>query len=445
MISVVIPYMANEVFENVIKSSINSLLNTNYRNTEFILVSVNPSATEDYSFFNEFKIIEAFSQIEDNMIHSGGFAWALNIGIKAAKYPFIFTTGIDMLYPTDCLERIVKTLSKKRVAIIEKEWIDGNNKVITDSYFHIGFHKKDAISIGGYDERMLGGSNTDIDFWSRIVKLSGRKHDRAKVLLKHLEHPVPYKENRFDESKFNKYLAKTNPIKVGIDSPVGNLFAPPFMAGNLVDLEYLILNPFKHQMKRYSKPFDLQYSKEWEVPYLIKYTAPYKLKCLDAGCGLSPFPRWLSDYRKCEVTAIDNESDSYHTIPDKRLWGKVQYKHADIRDIPFKDQTFQRVYCVSVLEHLPKEEVKIAITELGRVCSGLIGISIDFRFLEEGVGFNENDVRTLILEPISDTFEPIYPLDFTASQEHFEMLKDSQLAIENYSFAAFILGRKEDS
>lgn len=425
--------MDNEAFKDVIRPSIDSLLNNSPNNSEFILVSINPSDNEDYSLFDKFKIVEAYSPNKSNIIHSGPFTWAFNIGIKEARFPFVCTAGIDMLYPPN-FKDIVKTLSKKPVAILDKQ--DGINGKPMRSYAHVGFLRENALAIGGFDERMLGGWATDLDFWSRLIKKSigiikdtVPKDTITKIVLTHIKHSITHKRGREIQSRLNTILCKTNPIRIGIDECLGDIENPPRMLSNFIDYDYLFNNPYKQQLLSYNKPFVLQHSKEWEVPYLIKYTAPYKHKCLDVGCGFSPLARWLSDFRDCDVTAIDNQSNSY---PDKELWGKVKYENADIRNLPFKDNSFDRVYCVDVLKHLSKPDVKIAISELARVCRAFIGISLDFRFSEkDGLGFNYKNIQDYILGPISNDFTPIFPLDFSANQKH--------LTVEGYSYAAFVL------
>lgn len=50
---------------------------------------------------------------------------------------------------------------------------------------------------------------------------------------------------------------------------------------------------------------------------------------------------------------------------------------ADIRDLSmFEDNTFDGVYCSHVIEHIPREDVAAAISEMSRVCKDVAGIYI---------------------------------------------------------------------
>ena len=105
-----------------------------------------------------------------------------------------------------------------------------------------------------------------------------------------------------------------------------------------------------------------QYSTRcWEYPWILEHGHFEKgLKCLDAGCGQSPLPIYLQGLG-CKAHGLDyiqGEKGKYpetYGIPPEWIneWaGKVQYHHGSMFDAPFPDNTFDRITCISVLEHI---------------------------------------------------------------------------------------------
>ena len=123
-------------------------------------------------------------------------------------------------------------------------------------------------------------------------------------------------------------------------------------------------------------------SKRWEYPWALLANVPVPGESvLDAGCGTSPLPTLLAR-RGVNVIVLEQQSRwaetqalaaVKHEIP-------IQAIQADLRWLPFANQSFDRVYCISVLEHLSAEGQILAITEMTRVlkpCGSLI-VTVDF-------------------------------------------------------------------
>ncbi len=73
---------------------------------------------------------------------------------------------------------------------------------------------------------------------------------------------------------------------------------------------------------------------------------------LNLGCGDHParhrMPEWV------DVDAHEGDGTDPSVV-------------ADIRDLPFEDDTAQQVYCGHVLEHLTKDDCLVALSEIERV------------------------------------------------------------------------------
>jgi SAM-dependent methyltransferase len=131
----------------------------------------------------------------------------------------------------------------------------------------------------------------------------------------------------------------------------------------------------------------------WEYPWILENGRFEKgLKCLDAGCGQSPLPLYLSDIG-CDPHGLDYLQGEKNDYPDtygipqdwiKMLKGKVQYHHGTMFDVPFADRSFDRITCVSVLEHILSPQQPHAhypcLAELKRILKpgGLLIVTVDY-------------------------------------------------------------------
>ena len=126
----------------------------------------------------------------------------------------------------------------------------------------------------------------------------------------------------------------------------------------------------------------LHQSRRYEYPWVYFNLAPWNPNdiVLDAGAGDTVF-RYLLAKGVKKVCSIDIDISCVawaQGIRDKFV--NVVPMVGDIMDIPFSDNYFSKVYCISVLEHLPKELVKEGIDELLRVTGGKIAITMDVSY-----------------------------------------------------------------
>ncbi len=152
-------------------------------------------------------------------------------------------------------------------------------------------------------------------------------------------------------------------------------------------------------------------SKRWEYPWALERAALLPAEhVLDAGCGRSIFPLYLAELA-CEVTALDLELDP----PDGMLAQRVCWTTGDLTRLPLADESFDAVFCISVIEHLPEPAITVAMTELRRVLrpGGRLLLTTDFyddasaeiwyegpdrRFRVDWGFFDEARLRRLILQ-----------------------------------------------
>ncbi len=154
--------------------------------------------------------------------------------------------------------------------------------------------------------------------------------------------------------------------------------------------------------------------KRWEYPWaIISSGVRAGMKVLDAGCGNSIFPIYLAK-NGCDVTAADLKMDT--RLADIHGVG-IHYHIGTITDLPFEDDSFDTVFCLSVLEHLPEHETAAAVRELVRVLrpTGKFVVTVDyFDDLEQTIHFEMNGRHRIVDWPIFDE-EQLYSRIINAS------------------------------
>lgn len=113
----------------------------------------------------------------------------------------------------------------------------------------------------------------------------------------------------------------------------------------------------RSQISTSSYPYPIRRA---EFPWAINKANLYgSMKILDIGSGVSQFPIYLAS-RGHEVYSIDNDETLVNKIAPKLAeWSgtNVNYSLGDVIQIKFEDNTFDRIFCISVLEHLEEELV----------------------------------------------------------------------------------------
>lgn len=150
-----------------------------------------------------------------------------------------------------------------------------------------------------------------------------------------------------------------------------------------------------------------------EYPWAISMVGHERFfKILDIGSGVSLLPIYLAA-KGHDVTSIDNDTILMNKIsPLLAKWNKVEVKYqlGDAIKLQFGDNSFDRVLCISVLEHLEEEKIGdkyvnyhkqnldvIAIADMLRVLrpGGLLILTFDW-------SENPDDPRSYRLQDIYD-------------------------------------------
>lgn len=125
-------------------------------------------------------------------------------------------------------------------------------------------------------------------------------------------------------------------------------------------------------------------NKYWEYPWILANLNLNKgMSILDVGCGKSPIQFLLADLG-CNVYAIDPEENvEWHGINRKLAKTfncDIEYRKEGGEAISYDDNTFDRVCCVSVIEHCNVSLQHKMLAEMIRVLkpNGLCVITVDY-------------------------------------------------------------------
>lgn len=156
------------------------------------------------------------------------------------------------------------------------------------------------------------------------------------------------------------------------------------------------------------------FTRQWEYPWAIINSKIEKgHKVLDAGCGSAPLLLYLyktgylcfgldskfydevipACQHRIKVRIALRLSKFYPlhflfnphklvgmTNTAKALGFKINYLKGNLVNLPHLDNAFDRIFCISVAEHLSREEMLKAAGELGRVLKpgGLLIVTMDY-------------------------------------------------------------------
>lgn len=134
-----------------------------------------------------------------------------------------------------------------------------------------------------------------------------------------------------------------------------------------------------HELGRYNIS-----KKWWSRVYEYALAKDYLNKddvILDAGCGaIHPFKHYASEAVKM-VYAVDID-ERIKTLEDTET---LKYKCMSLVDLDkeFNDKTFDKIFCISVLEHIPEKALKV-LEQFKKVLKddGLIILTLDYPMIK---------------------------------------------------------------
>jgi 2-polyprenyl-3-methyl-5-hydroxy-6-metoxy-1,4-benzoquinol methylase len=139
---------------------------------------------------------------------------------------------------------------------------------------------------------------------------------------------------------------------------------------------------------KYPDKIITHWSREWEYPWAIMSgNIKEGENVLDCGCGGSPFLPFIVEEFKCNGYGIDlgfgdrikdynvviNSSEPLANLrhffvdPSEVVNGNITIKKQNMTDIKYQDNFFDKVFCISVIEHMEENDAINGICEMVRV------------------------------------------------------------------------------
>ncbi|SDW20008.1 bifunctional 2-polyprenyl-6-hydroxyphenol methylase/3-demethylubiquinol 3-O-methyltransferase UbiG [Paenibacillus sp. CF384] len=138
----------------------------------------------------------------------------------------------------------------------------------------------------------------------------------------------------------------------------------------------------------------------WSRPYEYQWCSAFAEAddiVLDAACGIShPFKFYLAQHCKqtyaCDwdplISSFDNIVEGVRTdiseeaakLVDSQFRSRIHLQQASLTELPYGDRLFDKIFCVSVMEHLSPSDALLAMHEFHRTLKddGLIVMTLDY-------------------------------------------------------------------
>lgn len=149
-----------------------------------------------------------------------------------------------------------------------------------------------------------------------------------------------------------------------------------------------------HLLQPYAKRWVIdplhQWSRQWEYPFMFAALSAlvdvgHPVRILDAGSGMTFFPYFLLEQFPAldiDCCDIDASLQALHAKIATAQARKPQFTTADMTALPYPDASFDAIYCVSVLEHIPGRER--VMKEFARVLKPRGSLVISFDLCPDG-------------------------------------------------------------
>lgn len=166
------------------------------------------------------------------------------------------------------------------------------------------------------------------------------------------------------------------------------------LAEDLVRFQSLWLPIYEQHRVDVPWPLDVlqQWSRRWEYPYAFYHLSRHAQRgqrVLDAGCGITCFPFYLA-LHGYQVHACDSDSeltsaygDVNRELPAACL---VEFRTADLANLPYEPGSFAGLCCISVFEHLDPSTREACLRQFHQVLAsdGILVLTLDVDLEEDG-------------------------------------------------------------
>ena len=185
----------------------------------------------------------------------------------------------------------------------------------------------------------------------------------------------------------------------------------------------------------------------WEYSHAVNCTAVKKGdRVLDAGSGYSLFPVLLARLG-CHVHSLDLNYQEERACLAAKLNLDIQADRGSFLKLPYPDSYFDKVFCISCIEHLQDlSHVKKAMSEFRRVLKrkGLLFLTVDYHkdYIEYGKAGWKWSSHTRFYNWQNILEKIVYPsnMELVGNNNIYDMTDwDNPPLYGNYTFASILL------
>lgn len=192
--------------------------------------------------------------------------------------------------------------------------------------------------------------------------------------------------------------------------------------------------------------WDEIYHKQGEVqkgvlPTVVEAIKKFKenniKKVLDLGCGMGRYSIYLKE-AGFEVTAVDISEKAVETTKKKavNLGYQIDTAICDMRELPFKDETFDAVLCVWTSGHGTLKDMKKHALEMIRVVKEGGIIFVDYPSIEdERYGIGKEIEENTFLDNMEG--EEKIPHHYTNKEEIAKVYEGYKREINQYTYSFY--------
>lgn len=137
-----------------------------------------------------------------------------------------------------------------------------------------------------------------------------------------------------------------------------------------------------------------QWSRQWEYPFVLDQLSDYcqitgteQIRVLDAGSGLTFFPYMLTKlFKEAVVNCCDYDPEleaAHKGIAGVEKQASM-FKHSALDKTSYADDTFDFIYCISVMEHT--DNYRDIVTEFRRIIKPGGRLIVTFDISIDGMG-----------------------------------------------------------
>jgi SAM-dependent methyltransferase len=175
--------------------------------------------------------------------------------------------------------------------------------------------------------------------------------------------------------------------------------------------------------KRWVKDPLHQWSRQWEYPYVFNRVESVvqsnaTTKILDAGSGITFFPYYLKSLHPfTDICCVDNDKtlENIYQEINAHSKDKVNFSCSDLEELPYAQNWFDVVYCISVLEHT--DAYAEIIEEFHKVLRPGGRLVITFDISLDGIRDVSIEKGTKLLRTITEKFKSVEDIRLELTSE----------------------------